>query len=80
MLLLKGRIVSRTVTLHINLSLVDRSCLSSFVCLFCFVFFKHYFQARGRLKKQNLEKKRLFSETVLYKLYSVIFSQTSSFM
>ena len=61
MLLLKGkcRIVSRTVTLHINLSLVDRSCLYSLVCLFRFVFFKHYFQARGRLKKQNLEKKKV---------------------
>ena len=74
MWLLNGncRIVSRTVTLHINLSLVDWSCLYSFVCLFRFVFFKHYFQARGRLKKQNLEKKKFFSETILYKLYSVI--------
>ena len=70
MLLLKGkcRIVSRTVTLHINLSLVDRSCLYSFVCLFRFVFFKHYFQARGRLKKNKIWKKiKLFSETILYK-------------
>ena len=75
MLLLKGkcRIVSRTVTLHIHLSLVDRSCLYSFVCLFRFVLFKHYFQARGRLKKQNLEKKS-YSQKLYFISFIVLYS------